>query len=208
MSTFVGYFKAILLEEQFWYYLTYSWGLIRELINFLSGISPKVNAIRTRFLLYTSHIHMQIQNTYAIAGGLCCFSYERFINFWLRFMVTQGERHTILTMLTILSDHPQRAAHLVMFKISIHLCRSRPEKLNRRCNGRKLNSVPQWQKLNSLPPWSNLNWPFFKVLKFSGSSLLGMTSSTYQSHFLSRCLLWKLLYPLRTSVNCTNWLGS
>ena len=45
MSTFVGYFKAILLEEQLWYYLTYSWGRIRELITFLLGISPKVNAI-------------------------------------------------------------------------------------------------------------------------------------------------------------------
>ena len=32
--------------------------------------------------------------------------------------------HTMLTP-------PQRAAHFVMLKISIHLCRSRPEKLNR-----------------------------------------------------------------------------
>ena len=58
--------------------------------------------------------------------------------------------------------HHQCAAHLVMFKISIHLHRSGPEKLTRRCNGRKLNCMPQWQKLNSLPPWSNLNWLFFQ----------------------------------------------
>ena len=86
---------------------------------------------------------------------------------------------------------PQRAAHLVMFKISIHLCRSRPEKLN--CNGRKLNSMP---------PLSDLNWIFFKILKFSGPSLLGMTSSTLRPYFLSGELLWQwwLSYPLRTSV--------
>ena len=53
-----------------------------------------------------------------------------------------------------------------------------------------------------------LNWLFFKILKFSGSSLLGMTSTTLQSHFLSGGLLWQwwLSYPLRTSVNCTNSL--
>ena len=36
---------------------------------------------------------------------------------------------------------PQRASHLVMFKISIHLCRSRSEKLNRSLNGRKSNPL-------------------------------------------------------------------
>ena len=49
------------------------------------------------------------------------------------------ERDTVLTMLT--PTITQRAAHLVVLKISIHLCRSRPEKLNRLRNGRKLNSV-------------------------------------------------------------------
>ena len=54
-----------------------------------------------------------------------------FNNSWFRSMATRGERqflkvyanHTMLTP-------PQRAAHLVTFKISIHLCRSRSEKLN------------------------------------------------------------------------------
>ena len=51
----------------------------------------------------------------------------------------------------------------------------------------KSNSMPQWQKLNFLPPWSNLNFQLtlFKILRFSGPSLPGMTSSTLQSHFLS-----------------------
>ena len=106
------------------------------------------------------------------------------------------ERDTILPMLT----PSQRAAYLVMFKITIHLRRARPEKLNRHRNVRKLNSVP---------PWSYLNWLFFKILQFSGPSLLGMTSATLQPHFLSGgdyYYNWWLSYPLRTSVNCTQLL--
>ena len=138
-----------------------------------------------------------------------CFRYERFINFWLRFFDTRRETKFLKvfanhTMLTILSDHPQRAAYLVMFKISIHLPRSRSEKLNCRRNGR--NSTLCLNGRNStLSPWSNLNWLFFKILKFSGPSLPGMTSSILQPYFLSGCLLWQwwLSYHLRTSVNCT-----
>ena len=75
---------------------------------------------------------------------------------------TRGERHN-----TYYADHTiwphQRAAHLAKFKISVgrdpknpttssmvkiqistHLRRSGPQKINRRCNGRKLNSSTQW----------------------------------------------------------------
>ena len=43
---------------------------------------------------------------------------------------------------------------------------------------------------------------FFKILKFSGPSLPGMTTSTLQPLFLSEVLLWQLWlsYPLRASV--------
>ena len=128
---------------------------------------------------------------------------NRFINFWLRLFDTRREtqflkvfaNHTMLTP-------PQLVAHLVMFKISIHLCRSTHEKRNSRCNGGKFNSMLQWQKLSSLPPSSNLNWLFFKIAKLSGPSLPGITSSTLQPHFLSRGLLWQWWwsYPLRASV--------
>ena len=57
-------------------------------------------------------------------AGRCCFRYERFINF-LTSDLWHEERDTILTMLT----SPPRAAHLVVFTISIHLRRSRPESL-------------------------------------------------------------------------------
>ena len=88
----------------------------------------------------TIHIHMQYKNT----GGLYCFGYERFINFWLWFFDTRREtqflkvfkNHTMLTP-------PERTAHLVMFEISIYLCRSRSENLNRRRNGGNPNSCLQ-----------------------------------------------------------------
>ena len=109
------------------------------------------------------------------------------------------ERDTILTMLT----PSPRAAHLVVFKFSV----GRDPKIpTTSFNGQK-------STLNGRIPNSRLNAPistdfFFKILKFSGPSLLGMTSSTLQAHFLSGGLLWQwwLLYRFRTSVNCTNWL--
>ena len=91
-------------------------------------------------LLNTPHTYanhsIQIQHTYANPGRLCRFGYERFINYWLRFFDTRRGtqflkvfvKHSMLTILCW--PHPQRAAHLVMFKLSIHLPRSRPEKLN------------------------------------------------------------------------------
>ena len=78
-------------------------------------------------------------------------------------------------MLTILCwPPPPRVAHLVVFNVSIHLCRSRSEKLKRYLQRSTLT--------NSL----------FKILKFSGPSLLGMTLSTLQPHFLSGGL-WQMM---------------
>ena len=110
---------------------------------------------------------------------------------------TRGERYN-----SYYANNLQRAAHLVMFKISVGRDLKNPTTY---LNGRELNSMPQWQNLNYLPPWSNvksqlygrnsnicfhdpistLNWLFFNFLKFSGPSLPGMTSSTLQPHFLS-----------------------
>ena len=49
-------------------------------------------------------------------------------------------------------------------------------------NGRKPNYIFQRSKSN---------WRLFKILKFSGPSLLGMTSSTFQPNFLSGSLWWQ-----------------
>ena len=130
-------------------------------------------------------------NTYSNTGGLFRFGYERVYKF-LTSVHGDTRRETQFlkayvnhTMLTPL----QRAAHLVMFKISINLCRSRSEKLNCRKPNYSFNG-------------RMLNYCLFKILKFSGPSLLGMTSSTVQP---ISCLgvyydKWWLSYPLRAGV--------
>ena len=76
--------------------------------------------------------HISNTNIYTNTGGLSRFGYERVYQFLAsvhgdtrretQFLKAYAN-HTILTSL-------QHAAHLVMFKISIHLCRSRSKKLN------------------------------------------------------------------------------
>ena len=99
--------------------------------------------------------------------------------------------HTMLTP-------PQRAVHLVMFKISIHLCQSRSEKFNRHRNGRKLNS-----RLYGRIP----NYCLFKILTFSGPSLLGMTSSTLLPYFLFGGLLWQIVFVISFPRECKTALN-
>ena len=91
------------------------------------------------------------------------------------------ERDTILkSLLTILCWPHPNTRHILWFLRSQYISTSRDLKNSTAClNGRKLNYNSQWQ---------NLNWCLFKILKFSGLSLLGMTSSTLQPHFLSGSL--------------------
>ena len=87
-------------------------------------------------------------------------------------------------MLTIQVDHPQLAAHLVMLNVSVgrdpkNLTTAATEENLTLClNGRNLTVCLHG-------PVSTLNRLFFKILKFSGPSLPGMTSSTLQPYFLS-----------------------
>ena len=66
----------------------------------------------------------------------------------------------------------QRVAHLVVFKIFV---------------GRDL------QKLDRTTQRQKTQLCHFKILKFSGPSLLGMTSSILQLQFLSGGLLWQMV---------------
>ena len=116
---------------------------------------------------------MQIQ---ANTGRLCCFKFERV--YWFLTSV-HGDTRRETQILKVYANHTMlttqcwRSAHLVMFKISV----GRDPKNPSTClNVWELNSMPQCQKHNSLPPWSNLNWLFFKIPKFSGPFLPGMTS--------------------------------
>ena len=74
-------------------------------------------------------IHIHMQNIYA----------GRTLSFWIRtglLISSDTGRETQFLKASYYADHTiltpsQRVAHLVMFKISIPLCRSRSEKLNR-----------------------------------------------------------------------------
>ena len=142
---------------------------------------------------------------------------SRFINFWLRSLATRGERqflkayanHTILTPC-------QRAAHLVTFKTTIYLCRSRSEKLNHRRNGRKLNSRLNG-RISTL--WSStFEYPSATLNGRISTDVLSKSSTSHSHLFRAwrhphsntiSCLggyydkQW-LSYPLRASVNLTN----
>ena len=107
-----------------------------------------------RTVLYSHNQNDVNQNradtkTQAETGGLCC-SGTNGLSISDIGSSTRQERYNSYN-----ANYPQRAAHLVMFKISIYLRRSRPEILNRRRNGRKRNCLPPWSNLNS-------NWRFSK----------------------------------------------
>ena len=124
-----------------------TWSICAEVRAIFIPIFTTVH-LKTK-MLYTIHIHntdtgkYKTHNTQAdsVVSGT-----NTFINFWLWYMVTCGKRHNSYYA----DPPPPRTAHLVMFKISIHLHRSGPEKLNPRRNGRKLNSLPSWSNLNCL----------------------------------------------------------
>ena len=107
---------------------------------------------------------------------------------------TRGERHN-----SYIANYPQCTAHLMMFKISV----GRDPKIPTISSTAQIQLSTEWQRTQSsasmvqsqLPtlcldgrnstvclhgPISTLNWLFFKILKFSRPSLLGMTSSTLQ----------------------------
>ena len=78
---------------------------------------------------------------------------------------TRGERHN-----SYYANHPQRAAHLVMFKISV--CRD-PKKPTT-SSMTQIQLSPQWQKCNSLPTWSNLK---SQLTLFQNPQILRIISS-------------------------------
>ena len=109
---------------------------------------------------------------------------------------TWGERHNSyyadLTMLIPLTTFME-------FKISFGRDPKNPTTSSTaqsqlQLNGRELNFLPIWSDFNFLIPCSDpnfstqrsdLNWTFFKIFQILSPSLLGMTSSTIQPHFLS-----------------------
>ena len=91
------------------------------------------------------HIHIQSNTN---TGWLCCFRYERFIDFLTS---VHGKTRRETQFLKVYANHTRltilywRAVHLVMFKISVG---TNPKNPSTCFNGRELNSLPQWSNLN------------------------------------------------------------
>ena len=139
---------------------------------------------------YNTHIHIQLNTNAGENKRWLLFGYKRFISFWLRFFDTRREtqffrNHTMLTppptfgtprgVLDLNSSLPVEIRKTKLF-VS-------------KAESPTLNSVAENSILCLHGLISILNWRLFKILKFSGPSLPGMTSSTFQSHFLFECLL-------------------
>ena len=131
--------------------------------------------------------------------------YERFINFWLRFFDAGRERQFLkvfrnYTMLT----KPKRLTHLVvqsqflstMVGTQLFNAMVGPQLLHIIVGPQLLTIMVGTQLLLSAieadnptlslhRPKSTPNWHFFKIFKFWGPSLPGMTSFTFQHHFPS-----------------------
>ena len=93
---------------------------------------------------------------------------------------TQGDRHN-----SYYPNHPQRAAHFVVFKISVG---KDPKILTATATVENLILYAPMAENSTIclhGPMSTFNWLFFQIIRFSGPSLPGMTSSTLQSLFLS-----------------------
>ena len=144
---------------------------------------------------------------------LCCSDTNRLLTSWIRFFDTRRKTQFLKVFRnhTMLTTPPTFGTSRGPISISLHPVRTHI--LNIMVGPQLLNIMVGPQLLNIMvDPTSQLHGrnstkSFSKILQILSPSLPGMTSSTFQPHFLLG-LLWKwwLSYPLRTSVNCTNWL--
>ena len=121
---------------------------------------------------------MQIHNTNT--GGFCCSDTNAFINLCFQLFDTRRETQ----FLKVFHNHSMLTP---------------PPMFGTSCGAQDLNSslpveIRKTQHFDSMAespssrlhgPMSTFNWTFIKILKFSGPSPPGMTSSTHQPHFLS-----------------------
>ena len=134
------------------------------------------------------HIQKQMQADFFVSDT------NGFIDFWLWFMVTRGERHNSKKpMLNILCwPHPNAWCILWYLRSQFISAGWDPKNWTVCLNGRKSNYLSTVENPTATQ-WSKSNWHLFKILKFLGPSLLGMMSSTLQPHFLSGGLLWQMV---------------
>ena len=158
--------------------------------------------------MFYSHGVINNNNNNNITGGLCHFWYER-VYFFLPSVLSNARRETQIIRAygnhTMLTSPAQRSAHLLVSKISTDLCQSEPKLIW----SDPKNSTTRFDGRTSAPV-------FFKIQKFSGPSLTGVTSSTHPIHSNGTsspisCLgvyydRWWLWYPFRTGVCVQAWL--
>ena len=137
----------------------------------------------TKVMQYINKQTMQIQNTYANTGGLCCYRYERFINFWLRFFDTRRETKFLLGWPNYLTPSHARRILYYLRSLSVEILKTQLHASTVENSTLCFNGRHSTICLHG--PISASQLTLFKILKFSGSSLPGMTSSTLQPHFLS-----------------------
>ena len=118
-----------------------------------------------------------------------------FINFWLQFFNTRRETQFLKVFCnhTMLTTPPTFSTSHGPISISQH-------------HGRISTSQHHGWTLTSQHHGQDSTESFFKIFQISSPSLLGMTSSTLQPHFLSGVYYDNGDYPLCTSINCTKWL--
>ena len=113
-----------------------------------------------------------------------------FISFWLRSLETRGETHNSWkSMLTLLCWPHPNARRISLCLISQFISASQDPKNNLRASTATFNGwITKYRLLRSKTQQTSFWNP-----QFSEPSLLGMTSSKLQPHFLSGCLLWQMV---------------
>ena len=148
------------------------------------------------YVLYNSHNginHNLNTNTYSYAktGGLCCFRYERFINF-LTSVQSDMRRET---QFLLCWPPSQRAVHLVMFKISVGKDLKKPNYIFQQS---KSNSRPNGPiSTDVISKSSNSHDHLFRAWRHPHSSPISCLGVYYDK--------WWLSYFVHER-NCTKWL--
>ena len=150
-------------------------------------------------MLHTTTIMISITTVRMVLRSWGCSGMNTFISFWLWFFHTRWETQ----FLKVFRNHTMLTKPPTFGTSRCVLDLNSSSLVGTFRNGRKLNSMAensisapmaeaqlfgfmvQSQILNFSTRWSDPNWIFFKIFQILSPSLLGMTSSTLQPHFLS-----------------------
>ena len=120
-------------------------------------------------------------------GELCRLGANGYNNFWVQFIDTNREtqflkvfhNHTMQTPPPTFDT--SRGAQDLNSSLPVEIRKT--QLFDSIAESPTLASMAENSTVCLHGPMSTFNWLFFKILKFSGSSIPGMTSSTHQAHF-------------------------